>query len=102
MSSEPAWRQFVDEVVAFPKTAQANHGFPQRLPALTNREHAVLELVAQGLDNGRIAGALSLSEKTVRNYVTSIFDKLQVSSRPQAIVLAREAGYGHGPSRLPH
>lgn len=100
LGSDPAWRQFVDEVVAFPRTAppqEADRGLSQRLLALTDREHAVLELIAQGLDNGRIAGALFLSEKTVRNYVTSIFDKLQVSNRPQVIVLARKAGYGEAP-----
>jgi pimeloyl-ACP methyl ester carboxylesterase/DNA-binding CsgD family transcriptional regulator len=102
LSSEPAWRQFVDEVVAFPKTAIADSSASGRLPALTDRESAVLELIAQGVDNGRIAAALSLSEKTVRNYVTSLFDKLQVSTRSQAIVLAREAGYGHAVSRPPH
>ena len=101
VSSEPAWRQFVDEVVALPTTPQAEHDASQRLAALTSREQAVLELVAQGLDNGEIAGALSLSDKTVRNYVSNIFDKLQVSSRAQAIVLARDAGYGHGPARPP-
>jgi pimeloyl-ACP methyl ester carboxylesterase/DNA-binding CsgD family transcriptional regulator len=102
MSSEPAWRQFVDAVAAFPGTATADGGISRRVPALTERERAVLELIAQGLDNGSIARTLSLSEKTVRNYVTGIFDKLRVTTRPQAIVLAREVGYGHAATKPPH
>lgn len=100
LSSDLAWQQFVDEVVAFPQTAAPQSPdtcLAQRLSGLTERERGVLELIAQGHDNTHIAQALSLSEKTVRNYVTSIFDKLQVTSRPQAIVFAREAGYGHAP-----
>ncbi|MBI2510277.1 MAG: response regulator transcription factor [Betaproteobacteria bacterium] len=91
--------------MAFQQTAapqSPDTGVAQRLSGLTARERGVLELIAQGHDNSHIAQALSLSEKTVRNYVTSIFDKLQVSSRPQAIVLAREAGYGHAPLKPAH
>lgn len=62
--------------------------------ALTTREQAVLELVAQGKDNSEITRALSLSEKTVRNYVSTIISKFQVARRSQAIVGAPEAGYG--------
>jgi DNA-binding CsgD family transcriptional regulator len=105
LGSDPAWGQFVDEVVAFPQTAAPQSPdacFVQRLSVLTKRERGVLELIAQGRDNTHIAQALSLSEKTVRNYVTSIFDKLQVTSRPRAIVLAREAGYGHASLQPPH
>ena len=58
----------------------------------------VADLIARGLSNERIADELSLSEKTVRNYVSRIFDKLGVATRPEAIVLARESGYGRGPS----
>ncbi|MGH8734629.1 MAG: helix-turn-helix domain-containing protein, partial [Burkholderiales bacterium] len=66
----------------------------ERFPALTGREREVLELIAQGLDNAQIAARLTLSEKTVRNNITHIFDKLGVENRPQAIVLAREGGLG--------
>lgn len=61
---------------------------------LTAREHEVLELVAQGLSNSEIAENLSIGSKTVRNHITSIFRKLQVNHRAQAIVRAREAGFG--------
>jgi len=63
---------------------------------LTAREREVLELIAQGRDNAQMAAALQLSEKTVRNHITSIFAKLEVENRPQAIVLARNAGLGRG------
>ena len=65
-----------------------------RFAALTGRERELVELIAQGRDNAQIAAVLSVSEKTVRNHITSIFAKLAVENRPQAIVLAREAGFG--------
>ncbi|MEZ5653725.1 MAG: LuxR C-terminal-related transcriptional regulator [Burkholderiaceae bacterium] len=65
--------------------------------SLTARERDVLELLAQGLDNLQIAAHLDLSEKTVRNRVSMIFDKLEVENRGQAIVKAREAGMGRKP-----
>ena len=53
-------------------------------------------LLAQGLSNGAIAEKLVLSSKTVRNQVSTIFSKLQVASRSEAIVKAREARLGNG------
>jgi len=67
---------------------------PKLFPELTDRERAVLRLIAQGLTNSAIAEHLVLSPKTVRNYITEIFSKLQVADRAQAIVRAREAGLG--------
>ena len=61
---------------------------------LTEREHEILDLIAQGHNNAVIANKLSLSIKTVQNYVSSILTKLQVADRAQAIVRAREAGLG--------
>jgi DNA-binding NarL/FixJ family response regulator len=66
----------------------------QAFPNLTEREHAILSLMAEGYTNNAIASRLYLSPKTVRNYVSSIFTKLEVSDRSQAIVHAREAGLG--------
>lgn len=63
-------------------------------PELTDREREVLELLAAGHSNGAIASRLSLSPKTVRNNVSSIFSKLQVADRAEAIVRARRAGLG--------
>jgi DNA-binding NarL/FixJ family response regulator len=65
-------------------------------PELTDRERDVLELLAGGHGNGDIARSLSLSPKTVRNNVSSIFAKLQVADRSEAIVRARRAGLGVG------
>jgi len=61
-------------------------------PELTESERNVLTLMAQGLNNEAIASRLSFSHKTVRNYVSNIFSKMQVADRAQAIVKAREAG----------
>ncbi|WKZ47140.1 MAG: response regulator transcription factor [Anaerolineales bacterium] len=61
-------------------------------PELTERELEILHLIAQGLNNQELAQKLVLSPKTVRNHITSIFSKLQVADRAQAIVRAREAG----------
>jgi DNA-binding NarL/FixJ family response regulator len=66
-------------------------------PELTEREREVLDLVARGLTNQAIALRLVLSEKTVRNHVSNIFMKLQVSDRSSAVVRAREAGLGEKP-----
>lgn len=67
---------------------------PQPFPELTAREREVLELIAQGRSNADIAAHFVLSQKTVRNNVSSIFTKLRVADRAQAIVRAREAGLG--------
>jgi DNA-binding NarL/FixJ family response regulator len=64
------------------------------LPDLTHRERAVLELVADGLSNAAIARELRLSTKTVRNYLSRIFAKLQVTHRAEAAVRARREGLG--------
>jgi DNA-binding NarL/FixJ family response regulator len=66
----------------------------QAFPELTAREREVLELIAQGLSNHEIAERLVISPKTVRNHITSIFSKLQVADRTQAILRARDAGMG--------
>jgi DNA-binding NarL/FixJ family response regulator len=66
----------------------------QVFPTLTIRERQILELIAAGLGNGVIATRLCLSPKTVRNNVSSIFSKLRVADRAEAIVRARRAGLG--------
>ncbi|QRQ86175.1 alpha/beta fold hydrolase [Cupriavidus oxalaticus] len=91
LDTEPAWRRWLDEVRAFLPAAA-----PVRDPAftaLTRRERDIVELIAQGRDNAQIAARLDLCEKTVRNHITSIFAKLEVENRAQAIVLARKAGF---------
>ncbi|MEZ5078612.1 MAG: response regulator transcription factor [Solirubrobacterales bacterium] len=66
----------------------------EAFPELTAREREVLELIAQGRNNQAIAAQLALSLKTVRNHVSNVFNKLQVTDRAGAIVKAREAGMG--------
>ena len=63
-------------------------------PQLTAREREVLDLVAAGRSNARIAATLYLSPKTVRNNVSNVLAKLQVADRAEAIIRARDAGLG--------
>lgn len=67
---------------------------PRPFPELTERELGILDLMAQGLNNSVIGSRLGLGDKRVRNCVSDIYSKLQVSDRAQAIVRAREAGLG--------
>ncbi|MGN6301760.1 MAG: response regulator [Angustibacter sp.] len=66
-------------------------------PQLSDREREVLDLVARGWDNRRIARELFLSDKTVRNHVSAVFAKLDVADRTEAIARARRAGLGSLP-----
>lgn len=63
---------------------------------LTEREHDILELMAEGLDNQAIARRLVPSPKTVRNHVSSMLTKLNAADRSHAIVLSRQRGLGRG------
>ena len=65
-------------------------------PELTPREREVLALIADGLGNAAIASRLSLATATIGNHITSIFAKLQVTTRAEAIVRARTTGLGTG------
>jgi DNA-binding NarL/FixJ family response regulator len=67
---------------------------PVMFPELSDREREILELLARGLSNTEIARRLVVSPKTVRNHVSNVFAKLQVSDRAQAIERARRAGLG--------
>ncbi|HTU64806.1 MAG TPA: alpha/beta fold hydrolase [Steroidobacteraceae bacterium] len=103
LEHEPAWQRFLDVVGDFlgwrkstPQRRAADAPAPPRpadeLDALTAREREILELVAGGANNQAIADQLFISEKTVRNHLTAIFEKIGVSSRSQAIVYARDRG----------
>jgi DNA-binding NarL/FixJ family response regulator len=67
---------------------------PNTFPELTDRERELLHYIARGDTNERIAEILAISLKTVRNHVSSIFNKLRVADRTQAAIRAREAGFG--------
>lgn len=102
LETEPAWQNFFEEFYRFlgiaePQTNTVEVTTPlsaieRTYWGLTDREQEVLKLMAQGYQNSEIAKTLVLSPKTIRNYVSNIFSKLQVTSRGKAIVLAREAG----------
>lgn len=95
MADEPAWLQVVAELRRFlpglPDVAVADAA---GLASLSDRERQVLELMAGGASNDEIAARLYVSPKTVGNHVTNLYAKLGVNSRAQAIVRARDAGYG--------
>lgn len=99
LEQEPAWGRFLTELRSFLNAgSDSPEPSPSDLkvfPELTTREHEMLALIAQGLDNTEIAAHLVVSQKTVRNHISHIFDKLMVKNRAQAIVLARQAGLGH-------
>jgi len=96
LAGEPAWPGFLAELRGFlgAGAAESLEGTASEA-ALTPAERDVLRGVAQGLDNAAIARQLGKSEKTVRNQVSSIFDKLGVRTRAEAIVHVRDrAGRG--------
>ena len=72
------------------RSAQEMTETDQQLAALTDREREVLDLVAKGLTNRQIGERMFLSEKTVKNYVSSLLAKLGMESRTQAAVFATE------------
>lgn len=101
LADEPAWEHFLAEVRTFvgvgaDATAPGVAGDAELLAELTEREVEVLDLIARGLTNEEIAEHLVISPKTVRNHITSIFSKMGVTHRAQAIVRAREVGLGAG------
>ncbi len=75
-------------------TGRSTSAAAAAFPELTEREREILERIARGDPNPVIAQQFGLSDKTVRNHVSSILNKLQVADRGQAIVRARDAGLG--------
>jgi pimeloyl-ACP methyl ester carboxylesterase/DNA-binding CsgD family transcriptional regulator len=97
LEHEPGWEVWQSEVRQFTlaQTAAPIDPVRQRIVAtLSARQLEILHLLAQARDNSQIAALLGLSEKTVRNQVSLIFEKLSVENRSQAIVQARDAGFG--------
>jgi pimeloyl-ACP methyl ester carboxylesterase len=95
LEHEPAWQRFKEAVLAFLKQPDQQAG-DSKFAALSARERQVLKLMADGLSNADIAAQLHISDKTVRNHASSVFDKLGVWSRAQAIVFARDHGFKGG------
>jgi pimeloyl-ACP methyl ester carboxylesterase/DNA-binding CsgD family transcriptional regulator len=91
LEAEPAWVRFQESVRFFMHAGES--GVSTAFSALSSREREVLARMSEGLSNARIAEALRISEKTVRNHASNIFDKLGVRSRAEAIVFARDQGF---------
>jgi pimeloyl-ACP methyl ester carboxylesterase/DNA-binding CsgD family transcriptional regulator len=101
LETEPAWQRLVEALNDFLPAASSAPFLSGdlMLDQLSAREHQVLELVAQGLDNATIGTRLYISERTARNHVSAILAKLGLNTRAQAIVRAREAGFGREKAR---
>jgi pimeloyl-ACP methyl ester carboxylesterase/DNA-binding CsgD family transcriptional regulator len=96
LEDEPGWQEFkkvfAHNVPGAAVPARRSSDARERIAQLSTREQKILAEIAKGLSNREIADGLFISEKTVRNHITSIFDKLGVTSRAQAIVMAKEGG----------
>ncbi len=90
LEGEPAWERFKDEVLRFTGVAAKDDAEDPIFECLSPRERDILVRLAQGRTNAEIGSQLFISEKTVRNNITRIFEKLGVHSRAQAIVLAKD------------
>jgi pimeloyl-ACP methyl ester carboxylesterase/DNA-binding CsgD family transcriptional regulator len=93
LESEPAWERFCAAVLDFLGAPAAQTGQAPVFGTLSPREREVLSLLTEGLSNAEIAERLNISEKTARNHISSIFDKLGVWTRAQAMVFARDHGF---------
>jgi pimeloyl-ACP methyl ester carboxylesterase len=106
LENEPAWARFREAVLDFTgagaSAPNASAEESDAFAALSTREREILALVTEGLPNAAIAERLGIREKTVRNHVSNLFDKLGVWSRAQAIVFARDRGFrASGAERTP-
>jgi len=101
LAEQPAWKAFCDAVLDF--TGRPRVGAEDPLfTVLSGREREILAALVAGQSNAQIGSALCVSEKTVRNSLTRIFEKLGVHTRTQAAVLARDRGFdlSRGPEAL--
>jgi len=93
LQDEPAWSRFQEVVLEFAGLGGTPGGEDPVFARLTSREREILSLISRGLANADIGESLKISEKTVRNHVSNLFDKLGVWTRAQAIVFARDHGF---------
>lgn len=93
LETEPAWERFCSEVLDFMHVKDITRSEDPAFASLSPREREVLALITEGLGNAEIAERLSISEKTVRNHVSNLFDKLGVWTRAQAMVFAHDHGF---------
>ena len=94
LEHEPAWERFCEEVLKFTGMKSSTSAEDPTFAGLTPREREVLTLITEGCGNAQIATRLSISEKTVRNHVSNLFNKLGVWTRAQAMVFARDRNFG--------
>jgi len=93
MEHEPAWREFREAVLRF--TGQAHRADAAALfDTLTPREREILALLRAGYTNAQIGWKLDISEKTARNHISRMYEKLHVHSRGEAMAMAYEHGFG--------
>jgi pimeloyl-ACP methyl ester carboxylesterase/DNA-binding CsgD family transcriptional regulator len=93
LEDEPGWTRFQEAVLDFLGMAAAPASEADAFAALSKREREILALLSEGLRNAEIGERLAISEKTVRNHISSVYDKLGVWSRAQAMVFARDHGF---------
>lgn len=93
LDDESAWERFRNEVSEFTGVKMSHDGDDSAFAQLSPREREILALLSEGLGNEQIADRLTISEKTVRNHMSNLFDKLGVWTRAQAIVFARDRGF---------
>jgi DNA-binding CsgD family transcriptional regulator/pimeloyl-ACP methyl ester carboxylesterase len=91
LDDEPAWETFKSVFLDF--TERTSAGEEAVFASLSDRERDVLEKIAEGHSNAEISERLFISEKTVKNHITNIFEKLGVTNRSQAIVKARDGHF---------
>jgi len=92
LEHEPAWQRFCEAVLDF--TGVRSQAEDEVFKSLSEREREILGKLVSGVTNAEIGRLLFISDKTVRNQLTRIYEKLGVSSRSQAIVFARDHGFG--------
>ena len=89
LEDEPGWPRFQSAVLDFLGVSTDGDVFA----SLSPREREILALISEGLGNAAIGARLSISEKTVRNHISNVYDKLGVWTRAQAVVFARDHGF---------
>jgi pimeloyl-ACP methyl ester carboxylesterase/DNA-binding CsgD family transcriptional regulator len=93
LDKEPAWERFQEVVLEFMGLQGKAAGEDRAFRGLSARERDILAAITDGLSNAEIGERLAISDKTVRNHVSNVFDKIGVWTRAQAIVLARDRGF---------
>lgn len=93
LEHEPAWQHFKEAVLEFTGLEREVENAHDLTGPLTRRERQAFTLLCEGLSNEAIATKLDISEKTVRNHISGLYEKLGVHSRAEALVLARKHGF---------